>query len=121
MPEMALSMNLDKAVKRWEAGYDVVLRDAPVVIVAHADKENRLASTNCSIALTYLELAATGMGLGCCWAGFFNGAATSFPPMIEALPLPEGHKCFGAMMVGYPKYSYHRIPTRKGPKIIWKI
>jgi nitroreductase len=70
--------------------------------------------------LTHLELAATGMELGCCWAGYFNAAVTSFPPMKKALGLPDGHQCFGAMMVGYPTYRYHRMPERKTPKIIWR-
>ena len=121
MPELAAEMHLDRAVKRWEDGTDTVLRDAPVVIIAHAEKDNRLAPTSCVIALTYLELAAAGMGLGCCWAGFFYGAVTTFPPMMESLPLPDGHHCYGAMMVGYPVFSYHRIPMRKDPKIIWRL
>jgi nitroreductase/NAD-dependent dihydropyrimidine dehydrogenase PreA subunit len=121
MPEFALSMHMDRVVKRWEEGKDVILRNAPVVIVAHAEKDNRLAPTTCTIALTYLELAATSMGLGCCWAGFFSAAATVFPPMIEALRLPAGHQCFGSMMVGYPKFSYHRLPVRKSPRITWRL
>ena len=74
----------------------------------------------CTIALTYLELAATSMGLGTCWAGYFNVTATSFPPMQEALALPPGHQAFGSMMVGYPKFSYHRLPLRNPPAISWR-
>jgi nitroreductase/NAD-dependent dihydropyrimidine dehydrogenase PreA subunit len=121
MPEIAASLHMDKALKRWENGYDVVLRDAPTVVIAHANKNNVLAPTTCTIALTYLELAATGMGLGCCWAGYFNTAATNFPPMKEALSLPEDHACFGSMMVGYPKFNYHRLPLRKDPRITWRL
>ena len=106
--------------RRWEDGKDSILRDAPVVIVTHAEKDNRFAPPASTIALAYLELAATSMGLGCCWAGFFISAATSFPPMIETLSLPEGHRCFGAMMVGYPKFSYHRLPLRNPPRITWR-
>jgi nitroreductase len=119
-PELALAWQMDKMLRRWERGNDVILRGAPVVIVTHAEKENRMAPSACTIAMAYLELAATSMGLGCCWAGYFNAAATVFPPMQEALSLPEGHQCFGAMMVGYPKFSYHRLPTRKPPPITWR-
>lgn len=121
MPELAADMHLDRAVKRWENGVDVIFRGAPIVIVAHAEKEARKAPINSTIALTYLELAATAMGLGCCWAGFFNDAANTFPPMMEVLPLPPDHSCFGSMMVGYPGYSYHRIPSRKIAKITWRM
>ena len=120
MPEFALAWHMDRTLQRWEEGNDVFLRDAPVVIIAHAEEGNRMAPAACTIALTYLELAVTSLGLGCCWAGYFTAAATTFPPMKEALSLPTGHQCFGSMMVGYPKFSYHRLPMRKPPSISWR-
>ncbi|RPH50866.1 MAG: 4Fe-4S dicluster domain-containing protein [Desulfobacteraceae bacterium] len=119
--EIALSLKLDKTVKRWDNGSNVILRNAAAVIVTHSKKNDQIAPVSCTIALTYLELAASSLGLGCCWAGYFNAAATTFPPMMEALALPENHQCLGAMMVGYPKFSYHRLPTRKTPNITWRM
>jgi nitroreductase/NAD-dependent dihydropyrimidine dehydrogenase PreA subunit len=121
MPEVAKAVHLDKDLQLWEDGADVIFQGAPVVIVAHAEKDNYTARETCTIALTYLELAATSLGLGCCWAGYLEKTATFFPPMAEALSLPEGHKCFGAMMVGYPKFEHHRLPTRRQPKITWRM
>lgn len=120
MPEVAQAWHLDVTVKRWEEGHDVILRGAPALIVAHAAEDSLVAPSTCTIALAYLELAATGMGLGCCWAGYFNAAASTFPPLKEALGLPEGHQSFGSMMVGYPKFSYHRLPLRNPPPISWR-
>ncbi len=117
----ALSMHLDKAIVRWENGIDIIFRGAPIVIVTHAEKENHRALTTCTLVLSYLELAATSMGLGCCWAGYFSRAAATFTPLIEALPFPKGHKSFGAMMLGYPKFKYHRLPLRNYPNITWHI
>jgi nitroreductase/NAD-dependent dihydropyrimidine dehydrogenase PreA subunit len=120
MPQIAQNLHMDKTVRRWEEGVDVILRNAPAVIIAHAEKANRAAPPACTIALSYLELAATSLGLGSCWAGYFNAAATTFPPMQEAVALPAGHQCFGAMMVGYPKFRYHRLPSRNAPAITWR-
>ncbi len=120
MPDFALSLHLDTTLERWEQGVDVILRGAPAVVVAYAEKDNRMAPVSCTIALAYLELAARGMGLGCCWAGYFNAAATTFPSMQEALALPDGCQSFGAMMVGYPKFHYNRIPQRRSPEITWR-
>jgi nitroreductase/NAD-dependent dihydropyrimidine dehydrogenase PreA subunit len=120
-PDFAIALHMDTTLERWQTGIDVILRNAPAVVVAHAAKDSAMAPTTCTIALSYLELAATGMGLGCCWAGFFNAAAVSFPPMQAALALPDGHQSFGAMMVGYPKISYQRLPLRKPPKITWRF
>ena len=119
-PEAANSMHLDKTILRWEAGHDVVLRRAPVVILTHAPRADARGPISSTIALSYLELAATGMGLGTCWAGYFGLAAATFPPLQKALQLPEGHQALGAMMVGYPKFGYKRLPTRRTPEVIWR-
>ena len=119
-PKRAAVMHLEQTVLSWDRGIDIIFRDAPVVIVAHAQKDNPRGEATCTIALTYMELAALGLGLGCCWAGYFMRAAAGYPPLIEALGLPEAHRCFGAMMVGYPKYSYHRLPLRNDPCIAWR-
>jgi len=90
------------------------------VVIAHAPKDDLMAPAACTIALAYLELAAVGMELGTCWAGFLNAAANTFPAMTRIMDLPENHQCFGAMMVGYPRFAYHRMPTRKQPSITWR-
>jgi nitroreductase/NAD-dependent dihydropyrimidine dehydrogenase PreA subunit len=119
-PEVAGPMHFDRVVKAWELGHDKVFRGAPHIIVAHGLRSLPSAQSACIIALTYLELAATAHGLGACWAGYFNAAATFYPPMMEALALPKDHQSFGTLMVGYPKYRYQRLPLRKEPKISWR-
>jgi nitroreductase len=117
---LAEQMHMDRVVTAWESGTDRICRGAPHVIVVHAPQEERTAPAACTIALTYLELAAPSYGLGACWAGYFNMAANMWSPMLKALGLPAGHNSFGAMMVGYPKYKYVRLPLRKKPSITWK-
>lgn len=119
-PEMADSLNLERVVAGWENGLDPILRGAPHVIVAHAPKTLMPAPPACTIALSHLELAAYAQGLGACWAGYFNAAANQWKPMREALALPEGDAPFGAMMIGFPKFEYHRIPKRKPARIAWR-
>jgi nitroreductase/NAD-dependent dihydropyrimidine dehydrogenase PreA subunit len=118
-PEIAGPMHFDRVVASWERGQERILRGAPHLIVAHGVQLPRV-QTACIIALTYLELAATGLGLGACWAGYFNAAANFYPPLREALAIPEGHESFGAMMVGFPKYPYRRLPLRNEPVIRWR-
>lgn len=111
---------LEGTLKQMEAGHDVFLRGAPAVVVAFAEKNSPKAATDCAIALGYFDLAADSLGLGCCWAGFFYFAASSFPAMVEAVALPEGYAPYGALMVGYPEYKYHRAPSRKPARIIYR-
>ncbi len=119
-PGLARSLHLDRVVRSWENGKDRVCRDAPHVILTHAAKSGIGPQAACTIALTYLELAAFSLGLGACWAGYLGAAAASFPPLVATLDLPEGHQVFGAMLVGYPRYPYHRVPVRNKPVIIWR-
>jgi nitroreductase/NAD-dependent dihydropyrimidine dehydrogenase PreA subunit len=119
-PDFANLLHMDRVVDRWQKGKDPVCRKAPHVIVAHASKQDRRAPVASTIALAYLELAAPSFELGACWAGYFNAAATSWLPMQKALALPEDHVSMGSMMIGYPKYKYHRLPPRKEPLIIWR-
>ena len=117
---LALTFHMDRIVAFWDSGVDNICRSAPHLIIAHAPKEERSAPAACTLALGYLELAAPSLGLGACWAGFFQAAAQFWPPLQEALPLPDGHSSFGAMMVGYPKYHYQRLPLRNPAVITWK-
>ncbi|HJX13720.1 MAG TPA: nitroreductase family protein [Dehalococcoidales bacterium] len=111
---------LEGVLKRQETGYDEFLRSAPAIVVAYAEKGNPIAFYDCVIALTYLELAAGTAGLGCCWAGLLQSAATGFPPMMEVLAIPEGHVPCGCMMLGYPRYGYRRSPRRQPARIAWR-
>lgn len=119
-PALAEMLHMDLVLAKWEAGKDPILRGAPHVLVAHGLKEERTAAQACTIALTYLELAAYSLGMGACWAGYFGAAAAVFPPLQKALGLPSGHLSFGAMMVGYPQVSYQRLPLRNPPVITWR-
>ena len=120
LPDMAAAMNMDRLVNAWTAGVDVICRDAPHVVIAHGHKDERTAPTAGTIALTYLDSAAPSFGLGTCWAGYFGAAATLWPPMQTALDLPEDHICLGAMMIGYPRFAFHRMPPRNPPFVEWR-
>jgi nitroreductase len=119
-PSLAEQLRLDRIVDFWDGdGIDYLCRSAPHIIITHAHKDDVTGQTACIIALAYLELTALSLGLGACWVGFFAGAVESWPPLREAVNLPADHCCHGAMTVGYPQFSYQRLPIRKPPKITW--
>ena len=116
---MAGAFNMAGLVNAREMGYDPICRNAPHLVIAHAPKEDRIASSSATIALTYLELAALPLGLGTCWAGFAQIASSMSPGVAQTFRLPENHVSHGVMMIGYPQMNYHRIPMRKAPLITW--
>lgn len=120
-PAIAQAVGADPVIDSWEKGEKgQICWDAPNIVLAYSPKQVPTASIDCACALTYLELAAYSMGLGACWAGYFLLVAANYPPMIQALGIPEGHQVYGAMLLGYPRYKYHRIPLRNKPSITWR-
>jgi len=106
-------------VKNWEKGLDKILHGAPHVAVAHAPEDGFNPAEDCSLAAAYLELAAHAHGVGACWAGFLMEVAEGCCAIREMLGIPEGHGVYAALMLGYPKYRYKRIPTRREIDITW--
>ena len=107
-------------VAAWDAGIDAVLRNAPALVVALAPEEAGNGMVDLSLALCYLELAAPKFGLGTCWAGLLRRGIANWPPLREAVGIPKGYPHCYPMMLGYPKYKYHRLPERRTPKITWR-
>ncbi|MBX4268924.1 nitroreductase family protein [Clostridium estertheticum] len=93
---------------------DTILRDAPSIILTLADDDFYNGRENSIISLSYLELYAPSLDLGSCWAGVFEICARSDnSPMYKIFNIPEKKKITGAVMVGYPKYSYKRFTDRQ--------
>lgn len=120
IPDQAVAKGMESLVLAWDKGEDPIMRRAPHLIMVHAQADLPSIHADCVIALTYLELYAASKGLGTCWAGYFTAAANVYPPLREALNLPEGHRCFGAVMLGYPQYKYYRRPKRNAPLVTWQ-
>ncbi len=119
-PVRAETRGFTRAVASWDEGHERICRGAPHVIVAHADKGWSFGAEDCALALSLLDLYATSIGLGACWGGYFYSAANAYPPLSEALGLPADHRACGAMMVGYPKFTYRRIPLRNQAAVSWR-
>jgi nitroreductase/NAD-dependent dihydropyrimidine dehydrogenase PreA subunit len=111
---------MNRIITAWDNGKDRILRGAPNLILVHSPADLPFAEADCVIALTYLELYAYAKGLGTCWGGYFTAAANFYAPLTEALKLPAGHQCYGAVMLGYPKYGHERIPQRNTPLVAWR-
>ncbi len=119
-PELAASLDMKALCKAWNKGSDQICRDAPHLVITHAPHTEYSSQSACTIALSYLELAAFSLKIGACWAGFVEAAAAGFPPLLEELALPEGNKVYGAMLLGYPQYVYHKIPSRLPVRVNWR-
>lgn len=118
--EMVESRGFVRVVAAWDRGDERICRGAPHVIIAHGDKTWAYGVEDCTLALEYLELFAPSLGLGTCWGGFLYSTVNQYPPLFETLGLPADHRAYGAMMVGYPKFKYQRLPRRNPPRVTWR-
>ncbi|WP_028973875.1 nitroreductase family protein [Spirochaeta cellobiosiphila] len=105
--------------KMEEQGRDVVLRGGPNLVVAYSPEEYTWAQGDCAIALTYMELHASSMDLGACWAGLVTSASKSDPKLRDVLGVPEGYIVGGALILGPTNQKYYKIPPRKVGTVSW--
>lgn len=105
-----------------ENGEDTILRDAPCLVIALADKNMAvLGRDNTHFSFTYAQLFAPSLNLGSCWSGLFEYcAATQYEPLLKLLKLPENKCITGALIVGYPVYHFNRLADREALQISWQ-
>lgn len=106
-------------IDAYQKGDDIVLRNAPHLILALGENGYFWSEAEAGIALTYLELYAHAHKLGTCWAGFFTRAASTDTSVEDVLELPENFRVCGGVMIGYPVFKHRFIPFRRQPDITW--
>lgn len=106
-------------VKGHKAGRDPIIRRAPVLLVASTPEMASNGTVDISLAFSYLELMAPSLGLGTCWAGLVYSALLNDPGVKDLLGLSVDAGHFYAMLMGYPKYKFQRLPERRPPRIDW--
>jgi nitroreductase/ferredoxin len=117
------SKNTANTIQRYfQYGEDTILRDAPCLIIATADNSSfHLGRDNTHFALTYTQLYAPSLGLGTCWAGLFEYCAgAGYEPLLQLLKLPGGRSVTGAIIAGYPNYTFRRLVDRDPLQITWQ-
>ena len=112
--------NLEVFVAAWDGGKDRISRGAPCIIMACAPKDERTAPPAAMIAIHQIQLAAPGLGLGTTFTGSINTASQGYPPLIQALGMPDALMPYGTFVLGYPAEKFQRIPARKPLDVTWR-
>jgi nitroreductase/NAD-dependent dihydropyrimidine dehydrogenase PreA subunit len=103
-----------------EVGRDVILHQAPAVMVFHGPRNASTAKDDCVIAAQSVVMAAMTLGLGTCYIGLFTAAASAHPPLQELLALAPGHKVYSTLVLGYPRLRFLRTVDRKPIRVSWE-
>ena len=118
-PNLYHEAKLEIFINSWEAGRDQIARGAPCIIQAWAEKDERTALPAAANAISYIQLAATTLGLGTSWTEGIGFASRAYPPLLDFLGMPEGLIPHATFLIGYPTEFYLRIPARKAADVTW--
>ena len=118
-PGFAHQLGFQRLIDSFEAGEDVICRGARNLVIGYTDAAYTGGAVDSIIATSHLELLLPSFGLGGCWAGYLMIAMGNSQDVKNIVGLNDSHAVRTALMVGYPKYHYSKIPFRKEPQITW--
>jgi nitroreductase/NAD-dependent dihydropyrimidine dehydrogenase PreA subunit len=110
---------MEGLVSVFHSGTDYILRQTPVLVLFCADRTGGFPDVNASLAVQNAALAAETLGLGCFYAGFVVRACLRDDAIARLVSLPETHKIFGALAMGYPRLRFTKWPERRPAEVTW--
>ena len=112
--------HIEHVVAETRKGRDLVLYNAPVLILFHAEKRPFWSvDINASLALQNAALMAYAQGLGSIFSNAMAVACERDKSVRQLVKLPENHKAYGVLAIGYPRLEFKKWPQRRTPKITW--
>jgi nitroreductase len=106
-------------LEQQAAGRDLILHNAPVLILVHAPKKGRFHCENCNIVTGDIMNHAHARGLGTCYIGFVTLALKILPGLRKIASLPRGRRAYACLVMGYPAHGYARTPSRRPRPVDW--
>ena len=102
-----------------DEGQDLILWGAPCVIIFHAKARDAMSDANTNLALQNAALMCHAMKLGGFYTGYVVVLSNKDKRLSEYLKIPKGHKIYGGLAIGYPKFKYNKRVERNPAKITW--
>ena len=122
----APQLNLDRYLDRFEIykswvreGRDMILHNAPALVVIHGPIKGRFVRENCGIAAANLTNYAHAKGLGTCYLGLLMVALDRSRKLATQLGVPKGRKACLALTLGRPDIKYQNTVIRPPASIAW--
>lgn len=116
-----LAPEVEGLVDMFNNGKDWIMREAPLLILFCADSAaGSYMSINANLAVQNATLVAETLGLGSMYAGFVMMANNYGGGHISKyVSLPDTHKIYGALIMGYPRLKLNKWPERNPAKVKW--
>ena len=108
-------------LSEFKNGNNVVICNAPTILISYGSISAINPYTDCTIALTTAELLLYSKGISTCWAGYLTSISNASSDILNLIGIPEGNKIYGILLMGYSdREDYHSIPFRKKAEIHWQ-
>jgi len=109
----------DRVVKAVKGGQDRILRGAPTLLLFHANKGRGFAEADANLALQNATLVAQTLGMGSFYTGYVVSVCRRDDRIPRLLSIPEGHRVYGGLAMGYPKFRFVNWMERKPASFTW--
>jgi nitroreductase len=110
---------MDYARELAADGRDIILHNAPVLLLIHGPAKGVFICDNCSIAAANIINYAHVLGLGTCFVGFMTLALRFSKSLREKMNVPKNRKVYASLVMGYPEYVHTSTASRKKGDIRW--
>jgi nitroreductase/NAD-dependent dihydropyrimidine dehydrogenase PreA subunit len=101
-------------LKNYKLEYgDRITRNAPALIIFHAEEGAEAHSQNSMIYAIYTMLAAHALGLGATLIEIVPAAINRSKEVREVFDIPDTHEASMSLILGYPRFSYQRTVKRR--------
>lgn len=98
---------------------DTITRNAPAMLLFHTDKKGEDINVDIYIAATYCIIAAHAMGLGGTVMDIIPPAINKKKELREIFGVPDDHEVITSVILGFPKYDYHKGIIRRLKSVRW--
>ncbi len=106
--------------ERWEKlGQDLLLWHAPAIVLVHGKKWDDIIGISCSIALYQASIMGQTLKVGSCFNGLIQESINRDKKIKKMIGLPDGHKCYGALTIGYEDVKFKRVVRRPPINTTW--
>ncbi len=102
-----------------KSGRDLILHNAPVLVLIHGPAWSFFGADNCNIAAANITNYAHSLGLGSCYIGFVTLLSRMNKKLGRLTGLPKGRSIYASLVLGYPAFKHPNIVSRKMPDISW--
>ena len=99
---------LHELVKAVRTGHDLILHDAPCLMLFHSKAGDMFSDVNAQLAVQNATFAAQSLGLGSFYTGFIVATCARDKAIARLLEIPPSHGLWAGLALGNPTTTFRK-------------